>query len=141
MSVEIKVYEPARDYEAVKDMVMKLTGYLGSDFNERQFRITISRRKADRINREGILLAKDGEKLVGMIWGEVTIDKGGKISNFIINEEYRGQGLGSKLIQKIIEFFQKHKVNRIQANVRNMEREGKLYEKFGFKKLYCTMQR
>ena len=141
MSIEIHAYDSSKDYEAVKDMVMKLTGHVGSEFNERQFRITISRRKSDRVNKEGILLAKDGNKVVGMIWGEVTIDKVGKISNFIINQDYRGKGLGNKLIEKVIEFFTKHRVNRMQANVRNLEKEGKLYEKFGFKRLYCTMQR
>ena len=141
LSVEIHVYDSSTDYEAVKGMVMKLTGHLGADFNERQFRITISRRKSDRVNREGTFLAKDGSKVVGMIWGEVTINKVGKISNFIIDQEYRGQGLGVKLVEKVIAFFEKHRVNKMQANVRNLEKEGRLYEKFGFKRLYCTMQR
>ena len=141
MVVEIHAYDPSKDYEAVKGMVMKLTGHLGADFNERQFRITISRRKSDRVNREGILLAKDGDKVVGMVWGEVTIAKVGKISNFIIDENYRGQGLGNKLIQRVIDFFTKHRVNKMQANVRSLEKEGRLYEKFGFKRKYCTMQR
>ena len=144
MSIEIHAYDPSKDYEAVKGMVMKLTGHLGADFNERQFRITISRRKSDRVNKEGILLARDpekGDKIVGMVWGEVTINKVGKISNFIIDKDYRGQGLGNKLVQKVIDFFTKHRVNKMQANVRNLEKEGRLYEKFGFKRKYCTMQR
>ena len=141
MTIEISEFDPSKDYDAIKDLMMLLTSHLKEEFNERQFRITVSRRKADRINRHGILLAKEDDKVIGMIWGEITLSKIGKISNFIIKDGYRGKGIGNQLIQNIIDFFTKHKVNRIHANVRNMEKEGKLYEKFGFKKLFCTMER
>ncbi|NHI94705.1 MAG: GNAT family N-acetyltransferase [Candidatus Lokiarchaeota archaeon] len=141
MAVVTDVFNPAKDYEAVKKLAMELTGYVGEDFDDRRFRLAISKRKTDRINRNGIILAKDGENVVGMIWGEVDLSKIGKISNFIIDGQYRGQGIGNQLIQKVIAFFETHKVGRIQANVRNLEKEGKLYEKFGFKRLFCTMQR
>lgn len=141
MTITIDVFNPARDYEAVKQLVMQLTGLVGENYDETRFRLTISKRKTSPVNKNGILLAKDGDKTIGMIWGEVDLSKIGKISNFIINEDYRSQGIGSMLIQKVIEFFNFNKVARIQANVRNLEKEGKLYEKFGFKRLYCTMQK
>ena len=141
MTITIDVFNPARDYEAIKQLVMELTGHVGESFDDRRFRVAISQRKTHRVNKNGILLAKDGDKTVGMIWGEVDLSKIGKISNFIINKDYRGQGIGNMLIQKVIEFFELNKVSRIQANVRNLEKEGKVYEKFGFKRKFCTMER
>ena len=141
MTITIEVFNPARDFEAVKQLVMELTGHVGENFDDRRFRLAISNRKTSRVNKDGMLMAKDGDKIVGMIWGEVDLSKIGKISNFVINKDYRGQGIGNLLIQKVIEFFERNKVGRIQANVRDLEKEGKIYEKFGFKRKYCTMER
>jgi len=139
---EIVVYDLTKDYDAIKELMTQLTGYLGQIFDERRFLITLSRRMSDPINNDGIILAKEDGKVVGMVWGEVmsTPDKYGQISNFVIKEDCRGKGVGKQLIRAVIKFFVKNNVSHVRANARNLEKEGKLYEKYGFKKQYCVME-
>ncbi|MHA1784906.1 MAG: GNAT family N-acetyltransferase [Candidatus Helarchaeota archaeon] len=142
MTIEIVTYDLTKDYDAIKELMNELTSYLGQKFDERRFTLTLSRRMSDSINNDGILLAKEDGKIIGMIWGEVVSypTKHGQISNFIIKKEYRGKGAGKKLINAVIKFFVRNNVSHVQANARNMEKEGKLYERFGFKKQYSVME-
>lgn len=143
MPIEIINYDLTKDYDAVKELMMELTNFLNQRFDERRFTLTLSRRMSDPINNEGIILAKDGDKAVGMIWGEVmsTPTKHGQIANFVITKNYRGKGIGRDLIRSVIKFFVKNNASHVQINARNMEKEGKLYEKYGFKKQYVVMER
>jgi len=143
MPIEIETYDLTKDYDAVKQLMIELTTYLGGQiFDEQRFSLTLSRRMSDPVNNDGILLAKDGDKVVGMIWGEIVSvpNKHGQISNFIVNNEHRGKGIGDMLIRKVIKFFVNNNVNHVLINARNMEKEGKLYEKYGFKKRYIVME-
>ena len=142
MPIEIVNYDLMKDYDDLKYLMIELTNFLDQKFDERRFTLTLSRRMSDPINNEGIFLAKDGEKVVGMIWGEVVSapTKHGQISNFIVYDSYRGKGIGKNLIRAAIRFFVHNNVSHVQINARNMAKEGKLYEKYGFKKQYIVME-
>ena len=142
MSVEIIGYDLTRDYDNIKELMILLTKYLGQLFDEQRFTLTLSRRLSDPINNNGIFLAKIDGKAVGMIWGEVVSQptKHGQISNFIVKDDSRGKGIGKELIRAAIKFFVANHVSHVQINARNMEKEGKLYEKYGFKKQYIVME-
>ena len=142
MSLEIVGYDLTKDYDDIKGLMISLTQYLGQIFDEQRFTLTLSRRMSDPINNDGILLAKMDGKTVGMVWAEVenVPSKHGQISNFIVNKDYRGKGIGDKLIRRAIKFFVANHVSHVQINARNMEKEGKLYEKYGFKKRFIVME-
>ena len=142
MPIEIITYDLTKDYDSVKELMVELLTYLGQIFDEQRFSLTLSRRMSDPVNNDGILIAKDGEKVIGMIWGEIVSlpNKHGQISNLIVNKEYRGKGIGDMLIRRAIKFFVANHVSHVLINARNMEKEGKLYEKYGFKKRYIVME-
>ena len=75
-------------------------------------------------------VAKDDDKSVGFITGfsyyaEVTIN------NVVVRKEYRGKGIGTKLIRKVEEYFENKGFNNINL-VTNDFQAPKFYEKCGF---------
>ena len=75
-------------------------------------------------------VAKNDNKLVGFITGfsyysEVTIN------NLVVRKEYRGKGIGTKLIRKVEEYFEGKSFNNINL-VTNDFQAPKFYEKCGF---------
>ncbi|MHA1309681.1 MAG: GNAT family N-acetyltransferase [Candidatus Helarchaeota archaeon] len=142
--IEIIVYDPDKHYETVKELMKELTSFWGQEFHEEQFRESLNRRVSDEANKNGIILAQKDGKILGMIMGEIVFQQSigsfGRISNFIVKQEARGMGIGKKLIEGIIDFFVNNNINRIQANARNMNKEGRLYLKYGFKPLYYVLE-
>lgn len=85
-----------------------------------------------------IFLAKEKEKVVGMITLLVYripyIKKAG-IEDFVVDEEYRGHGIGSKLLQIALEHAQKEGAAYVDFTSRPIRIESNsLYEKLGFKR-------
>jgi len=142
--VKIVVYDTNKHYEAIKNLMKELTSFWGQDFRENQFKESLSRRVNDPVNKNGIILAVDNDKILGMVWGEVLFQQSvgsfGRISNFIVKKEARGMGIGKKLIEGVIKFFVDNNINRVQANARDMSKEGRLYLKYGFKPLYYVLE-
>ncbi|MBD3229851.1 MAG: GNAT family N-acetyltransferase [Candidatus Lokiarchaeota archaeon] len=144
MMVEIIRYNPDEHYEAIKDLMKSLTNFWEQKFSENQFKASLARRISDPINKDGIILARDEDMILGMIWGEVIFQQKlgshGRISNFVVRKEARGKGIGKKLIEAVINFFVEHNINRVRANARDMKKEGRLYLKYGFKPLYYVLE-
>lgn len=75
-------------------------------------------------------IAKDNDKLVGSITGfsyysEITIN------NLVVRKEYRGKGIGTKLIRTVEKHFANKGFNNINL-VTNDFQAPKFYEKCGF---------
>jgi ribosomal protein S18 acetylase RimI-like enzyme len=57
----------------------------------------------------------------------------GKIEDMIIDEKYRGQGLGRMLMEELIKIAKKKKAKKINLTSRSQRVEArKLYESLGF---------
>ena len=59
-----------------------------------------------------------------------------EIINFLIKKEYRGQGLGKKLFEYMINLFQSKGVLEVSLDVRSTNNAVYFYERFGFKTVY-----
>jgi len=57
----------------MKNLMLELCKVTGSEFDENRFNNTIQRRVSDKKNRQGILLAEDNKKIVGMLLAEVLV--------------------------------------------------------------------
>ncbi len=89
-------------------------------------------------NHEVYLGAFDGKKLIGQIHFRVLdpehpwIKHVGRFGMFVL-KDYWGQGIGSELIQGMIEFVKPLGVKRIEATVRSKNKRAlELYERLGF---------
>lgn len=107
--------------EEIKDLLVQLQQYLadmdkegynivGNEYREKYFEKTI-----EEVNKcDGkILLFKDNKKIAGLIVGIVNNDetnrydfsvpKRGRISELVVDKEYRGNGIGKKLLNTMKE--------------------------------------
>ena len=83
-------------------------------------------------NPFGCFVYVEDDKVVGSI---MTFHhaKSAWIGNFIVAKEYRGKGIGKKLLSQAIEYLDRKKKKRIYLNAAYETK--KLYEKFGFRKV------
>ena len=130
-----------RDYPATTDLMRKLTELLHEKFDEFRWRTSLLTRKTAQ---EGMFIAIEEEKVIGMSFAEMKGPKEGSygyISSVIVDDDYRGKGVGELLIQKAILYLGRRGANTIRINVRK-EAAGaaKLYEKIGFKEKYRVME-
>ena len=76
-------------------------------------------------------VAKEDDKLIGLIEGH-SYYKEVYISNLIVLEEYRKKGIGSKLMEKVENYFQNKGFENMNLTTRTFQAPG-FYEKCGFK--------
>lgn len=83
------------------------------------------------------LVILDNDKIIG--FGSVapyylpTVGEVGTIEDIIVDEKYRGQGLGQKLIENLIEIAKDKKLFKLKLTSNpNRESARKLYMKLGF---------
>lgn len=83
-----------------------------------------------------VVAVKDDERIVGIATLYVIPKIGKKISHVedvVVSSAYRGQGLGEKLIRKVIEIAKENGVSSIGLTSRpSREAANKLYQKVGF---------
>jgi ribosomal protein S18 acetylase RimI-like enzyme len=123
----------------------KLTGLMGEQFDEFRWKTSLLARKSAQ---EGIFLAIEGEKVVGMSFAEIR-GRGqgvgetpyGYISSVIVDEDYRGQGVGELLVQSAVMYLGRRGVSSVRINVRKDAAGAiKLYERIGFKEKFRVME-
>lgn len=79
------------------------------------------------------VVAEDQEKLLGYggLW---EIGNEGHITNFAVHPEYRKKGIGTAILQKLLELTEDRGISEYTLEVRPSNKEARgLYEKFGFK--------
>lgn len=83
-----------------------------------------------------LLVVKDGVKIIGMgtvITFHKISEKCARIEHIVLDEKYRGQGLGEKLTLKLIESARAKKVKQIELTSSSSRlAANKLYQKLGF---------
>ncbi len=80
--------------------------------------------------------AEDGKKVIGMgtlVVMRTTVGVRARIEDVVVDEHYRGQGLGEKLSKKLIQIARREKVKAIELSSRPSRiAANKLYQKLGF---------
>lgn len=85
----------------------------------------------------GFVAEVDG-KIVGAVWVRIMNDYGhidNKTPSLAISlyKEYRGMGIGTAMMNKILTFLKAHGCERISLSVQKANYATKLYQKVGFK--------
>ena len=83
-------------------------------------------------NPFGCFVYAEGDRVIGSIM-TFHHTKSAWIGNFIVAKEYRGKGIGKKLLARAIEYLDGKKKKRIYLNAAYEAK--KVYEKFGFRKI------
>ncbi|ASJ10483.1 ribosomal-protein-alanine N-acetyltransferase RimI [Thermococcus sp. P6] len=87
-------------------------------------------------NPDTFLVAEYSGKIIGYVMGYLRPDLEGHIMSIAVDPAYRGNGVGSALLEEAIERLIKKGARYIGLEVR-VSNEGaiKLYERFGFRKI------
>jgi len=94
----------------------------------------------EEINYSGVkfLVSNEDEKIgrayLYILHNELHIEPFGFIEDVFIDEKYRGQGIGTKLVEEILQEAKKKRCYKVVMNSRYMNTKvHRLYEKLGFK--------
>lgn len=84
-----------------------------------------------------VMVAREGDKIVGTATLITAVTMSGfnaMIDDVVVDEKYRGQGLGEKLVQALIDRARELQVRLIELSSRpSRVAANKLYQKLGFK--------
>ena len=86
--------------------------------------------------RAPMLVARDGQKIVGMgmiVIYNVPTEKRAWLEEIIVDEAYRGQGLGKRISNELLDIARKEHVDRVYLSSKPTRvAANKLYQKLGF---------
>jgi len=135
------------DLPAIRNLMIQLYEYYGQPFNEKRFEWGIKRRIADRLQKEGILVAEEEEtkKILGMIVAEILINpignSEGHITAIVTDKNNRDKGIGKQLVAKSIEHLEEMGAEIIRLDLE--ESYIKMLDYFkhmGFKSVYRVLE-
>lgn len=145
-NIKIEIASPEH-IDELEELTRQLVEGLGQDFEPKRFDWGIRRRLFDPLQRHGILIAVDEVKdeVIGMIIAELRVDPFGKsegyIKQFFLKKEYRGKGIGRRLLKNALEHLKKIKVEKVKVNIRDKAKSAeKLYKKMNFEKKYEVLE-
>ncbi|MFX1239073.1 MAG: GNAT family N-acetyltransferase [Promethearchaeota archaeon] len=136
-----------KDIDEITFLMKKLCLLKGQDFNESRWRDSVENRmKKDADLKIVIAFNKDTEEVLGMAQFSVRdTEKGfriGIISNIIVKEEKRREGIGESLMRKGIEYFKKNHINSVRLALKTtMDNAAKkLFIKLGFEPIFMVYE-
>ncbi len=84
-------------------------------------------------SRDGIFLARDGERVAGFCWTEITPENEGRIFMVGVDPEYRGRGVGRKVLMAGLEHLRNRGLCAAGLTVDSQNRTAiELYRSVGF---------
>lgn len=92
-----------------------------------------------------LVVAKEDDQIVGMATLILTITPNGKrakIEDVVVDDKYRGKGIGEKLSKRLIAIAKSKRVRRVELTTSQRRIAAhRLYEKVGFKKVDSDVYR
>ena len=141
------------DAPAIEALTREQMSAKSEAFDPKRFQWGMLRRLYDPVQKNGFLVAeyKDKESveslsgMVGIIFSELRVDPFGQSEAFIkqlyVRSDFRNQGIGQKLLTKMIHHLKEIDIHSIQAYITS-DRENifKMYQQLNFKKKYSIME-
>ncbi len=118
-------------------------GQLSTNFKEHFNSFTFEKRISKLTDKEytSVFIASDSGTYIGYCIATTEKNKG-EIDSIYIKTDYRQQKIGSKLMQKALEWLNKLHLKEIDIYVaEGNEQVFPFYEKFGFKNRYTVLQK
>lgn len=83
-----------------------------------------------------LLVAEENKQVIGFVWAhfiQYGFFKYGSVDEFFVKKEFRGKGIGGKLVKKAVKKLQKEGAKIILVGTEKENKEAiKLYQKVGF---------
>ncbi len=136
-----------KDIDEITILMKKLCMLKGQEFDEGRWRDSMENRlKKDSRLKVVIAFNKDNEEVLGMAQFSVRdTEKGfqiGVISNLIVVEEKRREGIGESLMRKGIEYFRENHINSVRLALKTTldNAAKKLFLKLGFEPIFMIYE-
>ena len=137
-----------KDTEQITGLMKQLCSITNTEFDEVRWKASLIAEFKKDVKNE-MIVAIDEEKnnmVAGMAL--VSIRKTnfgflfGNISNLIVDPNYRGEGIGEKLLRYTIDFFKKNHINSVRIIVKTEldDVARKLFAKFGFNEIFKVLE-
>lgn len=135
MHLLIRYFE-AGDFDQVFGLLKQLWSYQELDYVGMKKMLDHNLAAPDHF----YIVAKDGERVVGFcsltvkhnLWLQDFL---GNVDEMVVDENYRGQGIGKKLMQRITEIATENNCKRLELESSfHRERAHAFYEELGFEK-------
>lgn len=140
LSIEILTELKPENEEDIKQLALALTKDASVEYSPDYLRKIIN-------NPDYFAIAAfDGKRIIGILilitYLLIEGEKKGWIEGLVVSENYRGQGIGKKLLEKVIEEAKKKGLKSLNLTSRE-ERivANKLYQKMGFTKYETNVYR
>lgn len=105
-----------QDEPAVRELVRQLIDEIGRPWATQENESDLQNMEAEYIGRDGIfLVAEEKEKVIGFADDRKLNDQICEIRRIVIAKEWRGHGLGKRLIKQIIEFARRLEYRYLDA--------------------------
>ena len=150
--IDFMIIEYSEEYnEQVKDLLVELQKYIsnidvegynivGNQYREKYFKETL---KSVTEKNGKIFLYKENEKIIGLVIGIINnervttfdfdVPKRGRITELVVNENYRGKGIGKTLLQKMNKYLKSIGCEKIMLAVFGYNEEAiRFYQRNGF---------
>ena len=139
-------YAKPGDIEEVAELDMKLDGF------EKKFDSSLKIGKKERTKKWlrkrlkdrnfKLIVTEKNSKIIGYTFGWIektesfTFKKRGYICDIFILKEYRGKGIGSKLVKKLLKWFKSKGIRYVEVEVYSEnKRSFKLWKYLGFREI------
>lgn len=121
-------------WEAIRDDHATRSTYFGNDFRGRRFENRFEFYKdADRVKYAGLCVARDDSRIIGYCAGHIDYQGIGEIDSFYVVPEYRSQGIGHLIFERLhTELSARHPTKIHIAVIHGNERALQFYKRHGF---------
>jgi len=118
-----------KDKKAISELYYELHPIEEKENKEKGLLVPIEKSRIKPV----ILVAEENKKVVGFIWGhfiQYGFFKYGTIDEFFVKKDFRGKGIGGKLIDEILKKLQKMNIKMVLIGTEKENKEAiRLYKK------------
>ncbi len=89
------------------------------------------------VNAEGVLVAAEGDEVIGFVTTRLNLDTGiGQIPNIAVDPQAQGKGIGTALLHAAFDYLRDHGMTHVRIETLENNPVGRhLYPKLGFREI------
>ncbi len=135
--ITIRIAKDSNDFEEAKEIILEYAGWLGIDLCFQNFDHEINNLQEMYAEPTGaLILASVKNKTIGVAGIRKFENNDCELKRMYVKEEYRGLGIGRKILEYAIELAKKMNYDKMKLDTHDsMKVAIKLYHDYGFREI------
>ena len=135
--INIKIAKISEEFSEAKELILEYVKWLGIDLCFQNFDYEINHlQEMYSEPNGGLILAINENKIIGVAGIRKFKNKDCELKRMFVKEEYRGSGIGRKILEYAIELAKKLKYDKLKLDTHeSMKSAIKMYKGYGFKEI------